>query len=711
MSSSTSAAEMRLEPGHPFPLGAHPGDNGCNFAVFSPQATRVLLCFFDGQDQPWGEPLPLHRTGDIWHGYVPHLAPQTRYGYRAEGEFKPGLGALFNPNKLLLDPYAVALSGPFEPNRSLYAHDASDLTCLKPCPMDSAAQVPKGLTPAPDDFDWQNSRAPKTPWPDTVIYEAHVKGFSQLNPAVPEHLRGTYLGFAHEASVAHLQSLGVTAVQLMPCFAIMSEPRLPNLGLTNYWGYNPVSFFAPDPRYAVDDAVTEFKTLVRALHQAGIEVIMDVVYNHTAESDLLGPSVSQKGLHGPWFYRHQQGDFSHFIDNTGCGNSVNLHEEVTLQLVMDSLRHWLQTYRVDGFRFDLAAALGREEWDFSSRAAFFMACNQDPVIRHSKLIAEPWDIGRGGYQLGNFPANWYECNDRFRDTLRRFWRADMGVMPELANVLMGSRDVLNKNAHSSSTSLNYVTYHDGFTLHDLVSYNDRHNAANQERNLDGHGNNLSFNWGAEGETGDANILAHRQQIKRNMLATLLLSQGAVHLLGGDELNRTQQGNNNAYCQDNEISWVHWDQKDGPFQRFIAQCIGIRQSSTLFRNLVFDAPAHSNAPVTTDAVHWYRNDGYAMEIRDWQNPHTRCLGILLSTDIRNPAINLHRCEEYYLLMLNSGGHDCTFTLPANPHSGWKVEFDTARNEGLKPEQTERIRRDYELKPHSLVLLSRCDPYTE
>jgi glycogen operon protein len=709
MPSTDSGSSLRLEPGQPHPLGARQQDTGCNFAVFSPQAKQIQLCLFDEQDQAMGGELLLHRTGEIWHGFIPDLPAGTRYGFRASGEFNPDRGALFNPKKLLLDPYAVAISAPFEPSRSHYAHDASDLTCLKPCPMDSASSVPKGLTPKSDDFDWQETLAPQTPWSDTVIYEAHVKGFSQLNPDVPEHLRGTYLGFAHEASIAHLRSLGVTAVQLMPCFAFMSEPRLAQLKLTNYWGYNPVSFFAPDPRYAIDDAVTEFKTLVRSLHQAGIEVIMDVVYNHTAEADLLGPCLSQKGLHGLWFYRHKQDEFSHFIDNTGCGNSVSLHEGITLQLVMDSLRHWLQHYRVDGFRFDLAAALGREEWDFSSRSAFFMACNQDPVIRHSKLIAEPWDIGRGGYQLGNFPVSWYECNDRFRDTLRRFWRSDMGVLPEFANVLMGSRDVLNKSAHSSSTSLNYVTYHDGFTLHDLVSYNDRHNSANQERNMDGHGNNLSYNWGVEGPSDDDSVLQLRGQTKRNLIATVLLSQGAVHLLGGDELNRTQQGNNNAYCQDNDISWLNWDDKDGHFQRFMKQCIDIRQSSTLFRNLVFEAPTLSDAPVTTDAVHWFRNDGYAMEIRDWQDAHTRCLGILLSTDIRNPAINLHQCEEYYLVMLNNGGHACTFTLPANPHSGWKVEFDTARNNGLKPEQTERIKRDYELKPHSMVLLSRCDPY--
>jgi len=709
MSSSESGMSIRLEPGQPYPLGAHNSEGGCNFAVFSPQATRLRLCLFDREDVAIGGELLLQRSGDIWHGFVPDLAPGTRYGFRADGEFEPSRGALFNPNKLLLDPYAVAISKPFEPHRNLYAHDASDLTCLKPCPMDSAPHMPKGLTPPEDTFDWQDSQAPQTLWPDTVIYEAHVKGFSQLNPEVPEHLRGTYLGFAHEASIAHLQSLGVTAVQLLPCFAFMSEPRLADLGLTNYWGYNPASFFAPDPRYAIDDAVAEFKTLVRSLHQAGIEVIMDVVYNHTAEGDLLGPCLSQKGLHGPWFYRHKHDDFSHFIDNTGCGNSVNLHEEITLQLVMDSLRHWLHHYQVDGFRFDLAAALGREEWDFSGRAAFFMACNQDPVIRHSKLIAEPWDNGRGGYQLGQFPANWYECNDRFRDTLRRFWRSDVGVMPELANVLMGSRDVLNKSAHSSSTSLNYVTYHDGFTLNDLVSYNDRHNSANQERNLDGHGNNLSYNWGVEGPASDETITQHRQQIKRNMLATLLLSQGAVHLLGGDELNRTQQGNNNGYCQDNDISWLNWEQKKGPLQRFMAQCIEIRQSSTLFRNLVFEAPAHADSPATTDTVHWYRNDGYAMEIRDWQDKQTRCLGILLSTDIRNPAINLHTCEEYYLLLLNSDDHTSHFTLPANPLSGWKLQFDTAHNDGLRPDQTERIQRDYELEPHSLVLLSRYDPY--
>ena len=698
--------DSRMETGKAYPMGAHARDGGVNFAVYSPHARNIMLCLFDEQDtETQCLSLPA-RSGDIWHGFLPDLPPGTCYGFRAEGEFEPDRGLLFNPNKLLVDPYAKALSRPFEPHPSLYAHDTNDLSALKPSNQDSAPHLPKALTPGTDTFDWQGIPQPDTPWPQTVIYEVHVKGFTQQNSDIPKHLRGTYLGMAHEASISYLKNLGVTAVQLMPCLAFMSEPRLADLKLVNYWGYNPANFFSPDPRYAVKDAVNEFKTLVRSLHQAGIEVILDVVYNHTAEGNLLGPMLSHKGLHGPQFYRHQPENFSHFIDTTGCGNTVDVHQLYPLTLVMDSLRHWLNEYQVDGFRFDLAATLGREAWDFSNQSAFFKAVSQDPVIRHCKLIAEPWDIGRGGYQLGQFPEQWYECNDRYRDTLRRFWKGDAGTLPEFATRLMGSRDLLKKGSRSYSTSLNYVTYHDGFTLEDLVSYNQRHNSANQERNLDGHDNNLSYNWGSEGATTNPDLIAQRRQIKRNLMASLLLSQGAVHLLGGDEIGRTQKGNNNAYCQDNPISWFDWSRPDTQLHAFIQQCIDIRNSSTLFHDLVFSTEQLIEEPATTDKVHWYRGDGYAMEIKDWQDPENRSLGILLSSDIDNPAINLHLCPEYYLILVNAGQRDMVFTLPSNPVTGWERLFDTALNDGLKEKTPARIRTSYTLKAHSLALLSRC-----
>jgi len=698
--------DSRMDTGKAYPMGAHYRDGGINFAVYSPHAHNLILCLYDEQDQETERLNLPARSGDIWHGFLPGAEPGTRYGFRAEGDFEPDRGLVFNPNKLLVDPYAKALSKAFEPHPNLFAHDTADLSALKPSDTDSADHVPKALVPGPDAFDWQGTQRPDTAWPQTVIYEVHVKGFSQLNPAVPEELRGTYLSLAHDASIGHLTDLGITAVQLMPCLAFMSEPRLADLNLVNYWGYNPANFFAPDPRYALDDAVTEFKTMVRALHQAGIEVILDVVYNHTAEGDLLGPMLSHKGLHAAQFYRHQPDSFSHFIDTTGCGNTVDMHQLYPLTLIMDSLRHWLNEYQVDGFRFDLAATLGREAWDFTPLSAFFKAISQDPVIRHCKLIAEPWDIGRGGYQLGQFPEQWYECNDRYRDTLRRFWRGDGGTLPEFATRVMGSRDLLKKGLRSYSTSLNYVTYHDGFTLEDLVSYNQRHNAANQERNMDGHDNNLSYNWGCEGATEDDHIQTLRQQTKRNLIASLLLSQGAVHLLGGDEIGRTQQGNNNAYCQDNEINWYDWSDPDERFQAFVEQCIRIRGSSTLFHDLIFSAKQLINEPATTDKVHWYRCDGYAMEIKDWQDPDNHCLGILLSSDIDNPAINLHLCSEYYFILVNAGQKDIVFTLPANPVTGWQRVFDTALNDGLSEGTPARIRTSYTLKAHSLALLARC-----
>lgn len=697
--------DSRMQTGKPHPMGASAQEGGVNFAVYSPLARNVILCLYDEQDNETERMNLPARSGDVWHGFLPDTAPGTHYGFRAEGEFHPDQGLVFNPHKLLLDPYATAISKPFEPDDSLFAHETDNLTGLSLSETDSGRHMPKGLTPTADSFDWQNSRNPETPWSQTVIYETHVKGFSMRRPDVPEALRGTYLGLAQKGSIAHLQELGVTAVQLMPCFAFMSEPRLVSLGLVNYWGYNPVSFFAPDPRYAVVDAVNEFKVMVRTLHQAGIEVIMDVVYNHTAESSLLGPMLNHKALHGLEFYRHQSDNFGHFIDNTGCGNSVNLNQQYPLTLVMDSLRHWLTEYQVDGFRFDLASSLAREEWDFSPNSAFFKAVSQDPVVRHCKLIAEPWDIGRGGYQLGQFPENWYECNDRYRDTLRRFWRGDAGVLPEFATRVMGSRDLLEKGSLSISTSLNYVTYHDGFTLEDLVSYNERHNAANREHNLDGHGNNLSHNWGVEGATDDPEILAQRGQIKRNLIASLMLSQGAVHLLGGDEIGRSQGGNNNAYCQDNEISWYDWDHADDTLFSFVQQCIRIRQSSSLFHDLVFSPEQLIEVPATSDKVHWFGPQGESMSIENWQNPQSRCVGILLSTDVEQPATDLDQCDEYYLILINAGKEDIDFVLPADPEAGWRCLFDTAVNQGIGEPEPSAVSVRYPLKAHSLALLAR------
>lgn len=553
---------LSLQPGKPYPLGASRQDEGINFAVYSPQARRLELCLFDAEGRQRCVDLP-GRSGDVWHGWVPGLGGGHRYGFRSHGDNQPDRGLCFNPAKLLIDPYAQALSAPVEPHSSLYPGQEA---------IDSADAVPKALTPSADDFDWHNSPRPNTPWSKTVLYEVHVKGFSQQNPAIPAELRGTYLGLAHPASLAHLTALGITAVQLMPCFAFMTERRLAEMGLHNYWGYNPVAWFAPEPSYAVNDAVTEFKTMVRALHQAGLEVIMDVVYNHSAEANQQGPLLNLKGLANGDLYRHPEHHPGDYLDFTGCHNSLDISHPATLQLVMDSLRHWRRHYRIDGFRFDLAVSLGRDPEAFSSQAAFFRTLYQEPTLAGCKLIAEPWDLGPDGYRVGQFPDGWVECNDFYRDVMRRFWRGDGGQLSGFIEAFAGSA----ARYRGGSQSLNLVTYHDGFTLADLVSYQQRHNLANGEDNRDGHGDNASCNWGAEGPTDDPNIQAQRRRSQRNLLATLLLTPGPVHLLGGDEIGRSQAGNNNAYCQDNALSWFNWADPDNDLAVFVRDCIALRR---------------------------------------------------------------------------------------------------------------------------------------
>jgi glycogen operon protein len=694
-----------IEAGKSFPLGIDVRNGGVNFAVYSPDAHGIEVCFFDEHDNETGRHRLPARTGDTWHGYISGIKPGQKYGFRVHGPFEPLQGMWFNPNKVIIDPYAPEISAPIVPNKLMFAHDIHVQGEIVLDEQDNAKHIPKGRIPRDTYFEWSSER-PHINWRETVIYELHPKGFSKNNEAVPEDIRGTYLGLAHPASIEHLTKLGITTVEIMPCFAFMPEHRISELGLTNYWGYNPALFFAPEPRYAKDDAVLEFKTMVNALHQAGIEVILDVVYNHTAESGMLGPVLSNKGLHAREFYRYLDGDFTHYIDNSGCGNSVNSHNAYTLKLILDSMRHWMTEFRIDGFRFDLAASLGREKWDYTPESSFFKAIIQDPILSTSKLIAEPWDIGRHGYQLGNFPENWYECNDKFRDTVRRFWRGDHGVTGDFATRLMGSSDVFHKGSTRFSTSVNYVTYHDGFTLHDLVSYNNRHNEANKEHNLDGHGNNLSRNYGAEGETNDEQILALRAKQKRNIIATMMMSQGAIHFLGGDEIGRTQKGNNNAYCQDNELSWVQWADRDSKLETFTQQIISLRKSSSLFNDLVLKDQQSYQSPFSSDEVHWYRQDGYAMEIKDWHDPSMQVFGMLLSSDIKNPTVNLHLCDEYYLVLFNSSECDVEFTLPANPISGWVALCDTARNDGLLPEEPIMTKGTYMLMAQSLVVLGKA-----
>ncbi len=699
---------VKVDSGKSFPLGVEARNGGVNFAVYSPDAYGIELCLFDEHDEQIHRYRLPARTGDIWHGFVEGILPGQRYAYRAHGPFDPEQGLWFNPNNVILDPYAQEISGPLVPNEFVFAHDIYEQSRIVMDERDNAKHVPKAIVPRNRYFEWASER-PFVSFRETILYEMHPKGFSIRNDAIPEDIRGTYLGIAHPASIEHLKRLGITTVQLLPCLAFMPEHRITELGLTNYWGYNPTLFFAPEPRYAKEDAVFEFKIMVNALHEAGIEVVLDVVYNHTSEGGMLGPVVANKGLHAREFYRHMDGDYTHYIDNSGCGNSVNSHNSYTLKLVLDSMRHWMSEFQVDGFRFDLAASLGREQWDFSRDAAFFKAILQDPILSTGKMIAEPWDIGRYGYQLGNFPDSWYECNDKFRDTVRAFWRGDHGVTADFATRLMGSSDVFHKGTMRYSASVNFITYHDGFTLHDMVSYNHRHNEANKEHNLDGHGHNLSRNYGAEGETDDPKINALRSKQKRNLIATLMMSQGAVHFLAGDEMSRTQQGNNNAYCQDNDISYLQWSQRDEKLESFTQQLIALRKSSTLFNDLVLRDQHTVNSPFSSDEVHWYRQDGYPMEIADWHNPANQVFGMLLSSDVKNPTVNLHLCEEYYLVLFNSSDADTDFTLPVNPISGWNALCDTARNEGLLPEEPIFAKGSYKLLAKSLVVLGRAHAF--
>ncbi|TGG94142.1 glycogen debranching protein GlgX [Natronospirillum operosum] len=690
--------------GRPFPLGAEADAEGCNFAVFSPHATAMTLCLFDASGQETRRLPMTARSGDVWHIRVAGIGPGQAYGLRADGPFDPGSGLYFNADKLLLDPCAQAISHPLTYHDSL--RTLSDPQALTPDDQDSGEAMPKSLVVDQEDFDWQQDQPPYIPWTQTVIYETHVRGISQLHPDVPAAERGTYLGMAHPAIVRHLQDLGITAVQLLPIQAFMPEPHLQPLGLTNYWGYNPACWFAPDPRYATSDAVHEFKTLVRTLHQAGIEVIMDVVYNHTAEADATGCTLNLTGLCPGQAYRLGQNG-TDFINDTGCGNTVNLHETATLKLVMDSLRFWVETYHVDGFRFDLAVTLGREQRHFNAEAAFFKAVAQDPILSRVKLIAEPWDVGPSGYQLGQFPEHWYECNDRYRDTVRGFWRGDSGLLPDFCTRLMGSRDLLQKGQRALSTSLNYVTYHDGFTLEDLVSYEQRHNEANGEHNRDGHGHNLSANYGVEGPTDDPEIQALRQRQKRNLLTTLLLSQGAVHLLGGDELGRTQQGNNNAYCHDNEINWYHWDQADPELCRFVRHLIAIRQGSSLFHDLVFNPEDLADGPAHSDAVHWFNAAGQPMRIEDWHNPDCRTVGVLLSPAVEDIGHGLAEGDEYFLWLINADVEPMEFRFPHSDVTTWPLLLDTGSANGATGLNHE-VSGSYRMAPRSQCLLGRFQP---
>ena len=695
-----------IERGRPSPLGATPTGQGVNFAVQSSVAESVELCLFDraGGAARGSVRLP-GRTGAVWHGYLPAplAASGDLYAYRVHGPYAPERGLRCNARRLLIDPCARALTGEPRPDAALFDADGG-------VARDSAAAMPRCRI-ADSAFDWRGDRPPGTPWSDTVIYELHVKGFTARHPLVPPRLRGTYLGLAEPAVVEWLVRLGITAVELLPCQAFTSERFLRERGLVNYWGYNPIAWSAPATQYALADPVDEFRQMVRALHAAGIEVILDVVYNHTAEGAADGPTLSLRGFDNAAYYRLDRSDPRRYENWTGCGNTLNLERPRVLQMVMDSLRYWVEEMHVDGFRFDLAPALAREGRGVEPLGGFFTVVRQDPVLSRVKLIAEPWDVGEGGYQVGNFPLGWAEWNDRYRNGMRAYWKGDGGLIGEFARRLTGSSDLYGRSGRRPFASINFVTAHDGFTLHDLVSYNEKHNEANGEDNRDGHNENLSWNCGVEGSTDDPGIRGLRERQKRNFLATLLLSQGVPMLLAGDERGRTQGGNNNAYCQDNPVSWLDWS--PAPERETLAEftrlLIGLRRSHRVFRRRDFFAGRALHGMEAKD-IHWLKPDGTDMTDEEWENEHARALAVLLTGGdlgerdrFGNPAR-----DDDFLILFNPHHEEVEFRIPATGDGPWHVVLDTwfellqASTERFSPE------RPYVLGARALALLTRPVP---
>jgi len=677
---------MRVWPGSPFPLGATWDGEGVNFALFSEHATAVELCLFD---QPTGVTesvrIPVReRTTLVWHCYLPDVRPGQLYGYRVHGPYAPQEGHRFNAAKLLLDPYAKALSGPVVWNNVLFGYTPGDpREDLAPDGRDSAPYVPKSVV-VDNSFTWGEDRHPRIPWTQTVIYECHVKGMTALHPDVPEPLRGTFLGLASDAIIDHLKALGVTAVELMPVHQCMTSRHLVEKGLTNYWGYDSIAYFAPDVRFARGrrgEQVSEFKTMVKRFHRAGIEVILDVVYNHTGEANHLGPTLCLRGIDNAAYYRLDPQDRRFYTDYTGCGNSLNMLHPRTLQLIMDSLRYWVQELHVDGFRFDLAPVLARELHEVNRLGRFFAIIQQDPLIAQVKLIAEPWDLGRDGYQIGNFPNGWAEWNGRYRDAIRRYWRGDKGVLPELATRLTGSSDLYASRRRHTFGSINFITCHDGLTLQDLVSYERKHNEANGEDNRDGSEENYSSNWGVEGPTEDPQIVELRERMKRNFLATLAFSVGVPMISHGDEIGRTQRGNNNAYSQDNEVSWLEWnlDDRKRALLEFARNVFQVRRKNpVLRRRRFFRGVPLVDAPVKD--VTWLRPDGAEMTEAEWTDPNQYVLGMLIhgkatdEVDERGQLI----AGNTLLLITNAGPTPVLFKLPALEAAGvWRELVNTAR----------------------------------
>jgi isoamylase len=704
-------------PGQPYPLGATWDGSGVNFAIFSENADGVDLCLFD---DPYGSPEVARvsmreQTDHVWHVYLPGVRPGQIYGYRVYGPFQPERGLRFNPHKLLLDPYAKATTGPIAWSDAMFGYPVNGATAadLIQDTTDSAPGMPKAVVIEPA-FSWGGDKPPRTPWHNSVIYEAHTRGLTVLRKDIPESVRGTYSALCERTVIEYLLDLGITAIELMPVHQFINDKRLVDAGLRNYWGYNTLSFFAPDPRYSSltypGARVNEFKTMVKTLHGAGIEVILDVVYNHTAEGNHLGPTLSFRGIDNQAYYRLAPKDPRHYTDYTGTGNTLNMLHPRTIQMIMDSLRYWVMEMHVDGFRFDLASSLARELHDVNRLSSFLDIIHQDPVISQVKLIAEPWDVGEGGYQVGNFPVLWAEWNDRYRDAVRRFWRGDPGVVADLAYRLTGSSDLYAQSGRKPHASVNFVTAHDGFTLRDLVSYNEKHNEANLEGNEDGADENLSWNCGVEGETDDSEIRELRMRQMRNFMTTLLVSQGVPMISHGDEIGRTQRGNNNAYCQDNEITWVDWElsaeqQEMLDWTRRVVRFM--RQHSILRRRDYFSGRPIRGAGIKD--ISWLRPDGQEMSDSDWANEAFHALAFRLHgaaaghfDDQNRPII-----ADTLVILMNSFDHDVEFLLPRTVgRLKWQLALDTAEPDARQREYAPRS--TITVRGRSMVILEHPTP---
>jgi glycogen operon protein len=704
-----SVHRSRVREGNPFPLGATWDGLGVNFALFSAHATKVELCLFDRDGKRELERIGLPEfTDEVWHGYLPDARPGTIYAYRVHGPHEPKAGHRFNPNKLLLDPYAKQLVGRLVWNHALFGYTVgskqADLSFDK---RDSARFMPKCRVIDPA-FTWGRDHAPKTPWDATIIYEAHLRGYTMQHPAVAPEIRGTFSAMMQKEVIDHVRSLGVTAIELLPIHAFVDDSYLNDKGLRNYWGYNTIAFFAPMQRYLATPFVNELKEMVAHFHDAGIEVILDVVYNHTAEGNELGPTLSFKGIDNASYYRLAP-DKRYYINDTGTGNTVNLSHPRVLQTVTDSLRYWAQEMRIDGFRFDLATILAREPHGFDEGGGFLDACRQDPVLSQVKLIAEPWDLGPGGYQVGHFSPGWAEWNDRYRDTVRAFWRGDDGKLGDLAARLTASADLFFKRGRRPWASVNFITAHDGFTMADLVSYNDKHNEANGEENRDGHSHNLSANYGVEGPTDNPETLELRCRQIRNLFATLIFSQGTPMILGGDEFARTQRGNNNAYCQDNEIGWVDWNisQEGRRLIEFTHRLIELRVEHPVLRRRRFLTGAY-NPDLEVKDVTWLNPAGEAMTPEQWNDPHARCMGVLLDGRAQPTGIRRRGTDVTLLLVLNAHHDVVNFKLvDVVGCTCWMLRVDTNQPD-LDDPAPFAFGSEYQVTGRSLLLLEARKP---